>query len=117
MIGFFFLMKISTWNVNSIRARIDNVKEYLKLNSPDIVLLQEIKTEEFNYPFEEIKKLGYTSYVSGQKSYNGVAILSKKKLNSVTNILNGDRVKQARIISANTKIEKKNVLSPTFVVR
>ena len=102
-------MKISTWNVNSIRARIDNVKEYLKLNSPDIVLLQEIKTEEFNYPFEEIKKLGYTSYVSGQKSYNGVAILSKKKLNSVTNILNGDRVKQARIISANTKIEKKNV--------
>ena len=97
-------MKIITWNVNSIRARIEILKDYLKLNSPDLVLLQEIKTEEVNYPFNEIKKLGYISYVSGQKSYNGVSILSKKKLNSVKKILSGDKIKQARIITAKTKI-------------
>jgi len=45
-------MKIVTWNVNSIRARIDNIKEYLKSSSPDIAMLQEIKTEEHSYPFE-----------------------------------------------------------------
>ena len=102
-------MKIITWNVNSIRARIEILKDYLKLNSPDLVLLQEIKTEEVNYPFNEIKKLGYISYVSGQKSYNGVSILSKKKLNSVKKILSGDKIKQARIITAKTKIKNNNI--------
>ena len=52
-------MKISSWNVNSIRARIDNVKEYLNSSSPDLVLLQEIKTKEETYPFDELRKLGY----------------------------------------------------------
>ena len=102
-------MKISTWNVNSIRARIDNIKIYLKKSSPDIVLLQEIKTEEKNYPFDELNKLGYISYVNGQKSYNGVSILSKKKLNEIDKILSGDKIKQSRIISAKTKIGKKNI--------
>ena len=68
-------MKISTWNVNSIRARIDNVKRYIEYSSPDILLLQEIKTEEQNFPFIDLKELGYVSYVNGQKSYNGVSIL------------------------------------------
>ena len=72
-------MKITSWNVNSIRARIDNIKAYLKSNSPDIALFQEIKTEEHSYPLDEIKKLGYISYINGQKSYNGVSNLSKKK--------------------------------------
>ena len=76
-------MKISTWNVNSIRARIENIKKYLKVSAPDIVLLQEIKTEECNYPFSDIKELGYTSYVNGQKSYNGVAILSKHTIQDI----------------------------------
>jgi exodeoxyribonuclease III len=71
-------MIISTWNVNSVRARIENVKKYIKSSSPDILLLQEIKTEEKNYPFDDFKNLGYESYVNGQKSYNGVSILSKK---------------------------------------
>ena len=57
-------MKISSWNVNSIRARIENIKKYLQTNSPDLVLFQEIKTEEKNFPFDEIKKLGYESYVN-----------------------------------------------------
>ena len=110
-------MKISTWNVNSIRARIDNIKKYLKSSSPDIVLLQEIKTEEQNYPFEVIKKLGYISYVKGQKSYNGVSILSKKKLNEITTDLPGDKTKQSRFISTrikikNTKVDLINVYVP-----
>ena len=102
-------MKIATWNVNSIRARIENIKKYLISSSPDIALFQEIKTEEHSYPFEEIDKLGYTSYVNGQKSYNGVAILSKKKLNKVNKILSGDKIKQSRLISAKIKIENKDI--------
>tara|TARA_Y100000590_G_scaffold469315_1_gene656126 strand:+ start:11386 stop:12162 length:777 start_codon:yes stop_codon:yes gene_type:complete len=98
-------MKISSWNVNSIRARIDNVKEYLNSSSPDLVLLQEIKTKEETYPFDELRKLGYISYVNGQKSYNGVSILSKKKIEILEKNLPGDKIKQSRIIS--TKIKNK----------
>ena len=77
-------MKISSWNVNSVRARIINVLEYLKKDSPDILLIQEIKTEDKNFPYNEFKKINYNSYVYGQKSYNGVAILSKKKLDDIS---------------------------------
>ena len=72
-------MKISSWNVNSVRARITNVLNYLKTSKPDILLIQEIKTEEKNFPFNVFKNLGYASHVFGQKSYNGVAFLSKVK--------------------------------------
>ena len=102
-------MKIVTWNVNSIRARIDNIKKYLKFSSPDIALFQEIKTEERSYPFDEIDKLGYTSYVNGQKSYNGVSILSKKKLKEINKILPGDKIKQSRLISAKIKIKNQDI--------
>ena len=84
-------MIISSWNVNSVRARINNIKEYLKKSSPNIVMMQEIKTEEKNYPFDEFKSLKYESYVFGQKSYNGVAFISKGKLNNIKqNILNSN---------------------------
>ena len=102
-------MKISTWNVNSVRARIDNIKKYLEKNSPDIVFLQEIKTQEESYPFTEFNNMGYMSYVNGQKSYNGVSILSKKKIEEIDNNLQGDKVKQARIITGSIKLDKKNV--------
>ena len=72
-------MKISSWNVNSVRARIINILEYIKGSGPDILLIQEIKTEEKSFPFIDFKNLGYESYVFGQKSYNGVAFLSKVK--------------------------------------
>ena len=52
-------MIVSSWNVNSVRARLENIKEYLKKFSPDIVLIQEIKTEDKTYPYDEIKSLGY----------------------------------------------------------
>ena len=73
-------MIISSWNVNSVRARIENIKEYLKKFSPDIMMMQEIKTLDQTYPYDDIKSLKYENYVFGQKSYNGVAIVSKKKL-------------------------------------
>ena len=72
-------MIISSWNVNSVRARIINIQEYLKKFSPDILMMQEIKTQEETFPFDDITKLKYESHVYGQKSYNGVAIISKKK--------------------------------------
>ena len=56
-------MKISSWNVNSVRARIINIVNYIKYSKPDILMLQEIKTEEKNFPFTDFKTLGYDSYV------------------------------------------------------
>ena len=102
-------MIISSWNVNSIRARIENVKNYLNKFSPDIVFVQEIKTEDKTFPYDEIKSLGYESYVFGQKSYNGVAILSKKKLLNVKNDIIKDKNKQSRIITADLKYRNKTV--------
>ena len=102
-------MIISSWNVNSVRARIENIKDYLKKNSPDILVMQEIKTEDKNFPFEDFKKLSYESYVFGQKSYNGVAILAKKKLTNININLIKDKLKQSRIISAELQFKKKNV--------
>ena len=102
-------MKISTWNVNSVRARIENIKKYVESSSPDILLLQEIKTEEKNFPFIDLKELGYISYVNGQKSYNGVSILSKKRLKEIYTDLPGDKIKQSRFISTKIKIKNNEI--------
>ncbi len=100
-------MLISSWNVNSVRARIKNILEYLTSSKPDILMMQEIKTEEKNFPFDEFKKKFYDSYVWGQKSYNGVAILSKIKIQNIENSLVADELKQARIISGEIALKKK----------
>ena len=100
-------MLISSWNVNSVRARILNITEYLKKFSPDILMIQEIKTEDKNYPYEEIKSLNYNSYVFGQKAYNGVAILSKEKISNLKNDIINDKKKQSRIIKAEFNFKKK----------
>ena len=84
-------MKIATWNVNSIKARMPNVLDWLAEATPDVVLLQEIKTVEENFPAMEIEELGYNCAVHGQKSYNGVAILSKHPLSEVSMGLAGDK--------------------------
>jgi len=102
-------MIISSWNVNSVRARIENIKEYLKKFSPDIVMIQEIKTEDINFPYDEFKTFEYESHVFGQKSYNGVAILSKNRLQNIRTDLIKDRLKQSRIISAEITHKKKNI--------
>ena len=104
-------MIISSWNVNSVRARIENIKEYLKNFSPDLLMMQEIKTQNETFPYTDFASLKYESYVFGQKSYNGVAILSKHNLKNIrTNLIN-DKLKQSRIISAEIIYKKKKYSS------
>ena len=94
-------LKIATWNVNSIKARLPNVLEWLEEAKPDVALLQEIKTVDENFPLMEIEERGYNCAVYGQKSYNGVAILSKHPLSDVTTGLPGDEDDdQARYVEA-----------------
>ena len=102
-------MKIISWNVNSVRARIENIKSYIKDSSPDILLLQEIKTQNENFPNDEFKQLGYFSYIFGQKSYNGVAIVSKLKLENVNTNFIKDDLNQSRIITSELIFKKKKI--------
>ena len=102
-------MKIVSWNVNSVRARILNILDYLEKYKPDILFLQEIKTEEINFPSDEFKKIGYDSYVFGQKSYNGVAFLSKIKIKNINLNFIKDELKQSRIIVGDIELDKKKI--------
>ena len=92
-------MKIISWNVNSVRARINNIKNYIDESSPDILFLQEIKNQNENFPTNEFNEIGFKSYVYGQKSYNGVAILTKHELKNVDTNFISDDLKQYRIIT------------------
>ena len=83
-------MRVATWNVNSIRLRAENLAAWLKSNDPDIVCLQETKCLDDAFPREEFESLGYNVAVHGQKTFNGVAVLSKLPLEEVTPGLPGD---------------------------
>ncbi len=83
-------MKIATWNINGIKARLVNLERWLKEASPDIACLQEIKSIDENFPSEVFEALGYNVAVHGQKSFNGVAILSKKPFDEVRKGLPGN---------------------------
>ncbi len=76
-------MKICSFNVNSVRARIENIIEWLKDKNPDIVLFQELKCQDEQFPSEFFEELGYNIETFGQKSWNGVAILSKFPIEDV----------------------------------
>ncbi|MBR6675332.1 MAG: endonuclease/exonuclease/phosphatase family protein, partial [Alphaproteobacteria bacterium] len=93
-------MKIVSWNVASVRARMEPLSRFLSEYAPDIVLLQEIKATDETFPFFDFQLAGYTSVICGQKSYNGVAILSKLPLKNVkTNLPDLDlNPPQARFI-------------------
>ena len=106
---FFSLMKIISWNVNSVRARINNISNYIKEIKPDILLLQEIKTQDENFPYNEFKNLGYLSYVYGQKSYNGVAIISKIEVKNISKNFIKDSLNQSRIITGEIQVKKKKI--------
>lgn len=94
-------MRISTWNVNSIKSRLHQFLPWLRETAPDIVLLQELKCTTDTFPAMEIEELGYNLAVHGQKTYNGVAILSKFPLDDVITVLPGDDSDdQARYIEA-----------------
>ena len=83
-------MKIVTWNINGVRARIDNLLHWLREANPDIVCLQEIKTLDEGFPRLEVEALGYHVETLGQKGFNGVAILSKLRFDEVNRGLPGD---------------------------
>ena len=102
-------MKIVSWNVNSVRARIINVLDYIRLEKPEILFLQEIKTENVNFPFEEFKKEGYESFVFGQKSYNGVAFLSKIKIDNINLNFIKDDLNPSRVIAGGVEVKKKKI--------
>jgi len=94
-------MKIATWNVNSVRARLDAVLAWLKEAEPDVACLQEIKCTDDNFPREAFESAGYNCAVHGQKSYNGVAILSRHPMEDVTPRLpGGDDDDHARYLEA-----------------
>ena len=94
-------MKIATFNINGVKARINALTDWLKESAPDVALLQEIKSVDEGFPREVIEDLGYTVETHGQKGFNGVAILSKLPLEDVSRGLPGDDTdEQARWIEA-----------------
>jgi exodeoxyribonuclease III len=94
-------MRIATWNVNSIKAHFDNVMAWTKAEKPDVLCFQEIKCEDPNFPAAAFEELGYQCSVHGQKTYNGVALLSLSPMENVIRGLAGDDTdEQARFIQA-----------------
>ena len=94
-------MRIAIWNVNSIKARLPRVLEWLQDAAPDAVMLQELKCQDADFPALEVEALGYNVAVHGQKTYNGVAILAKQPIEDVQVGLAGDPADdQARYIEA-----------------
>ena len=101
-------MKIVSWNVNSINARIEHLIKFIKKDNSDIYLIQELKCINDLFPFQQIENLGYYCYVNGQKAWNGVAILSKIKLKIInTKIPTYIKDIQARYLE--TEIQIKNI--------
>ena len=92
-------MKIASWNVNGIRARIEHVTAWIKSNQPDVLALQETKVMDDMFPFEAFTSLGYEAMIYGQKSYNGVALLSKKSPKECTRGIDDFVDEQTRVIS------------------
>ncbi|NBX67061.1 MAG: exodeoxyribonuclease III [Proteobacteria bacterium] len=90
-------MKIGSWNVNSVRQRLPNLLTYLESAKPDVLCLQELKCQDEQFPVMEIKAAGYEALVVGQKSYNGVAVLSKAPARMVLNTLGDDQARYLEV--------------------
>ena len=93
-------MKLATWNVNSLKVRLPQVLEFLGAHRPDVLCLQETKSEDAKFPIGEINAAGYQAVYSGQKTYNGVAILSPQMPQEVTMGIAEFEDPQKRVISA-----------------
>lgn len=93
-------MKIATWNVNSLKVRLEQVQSWLAEQQPDVLCLQETKTEDKNFPVAEIQQAGYQVVYSGQKTYNGVAILSKQAATELQYGIPGFADEQKRVLAA-----------------
>ncbi len=93
-------MRIATWNVNSVRQRLEHLLGYLKEQQPDVLCLQEIKCQDEAFPRAEIESAGYNAAVHGQKTFNGVAILSKRPVEVTLGLPGDDQDTQSRYIEA-----------------
>lgn len=93
-------MKLATWNVNSLRVRLPQVIDWLRINQPDILCLQETKLSDEDFPKNEIAAIGYQSIFVGQKTYNGVAILSKERCIDIVTAIPNFIDEQKRVVAA-----------------
>jgi exodeoxyribonuclease-3 len=93
-------MKLASWNVNSLKVRLPHLLEWLAGRAPEIVCLQEIKLEDAKFPLAEIEAAGYRCAWSGQKTYNGVAILSRAALSEAATVMPAFPDEQKRVIAA-----------------
>ena len=93
-------MKLATWNVNSLKVRLPQVLDWLAANPVDVLCLQETKQQDADFPKEELQAAGYHSIFSGQKTYNGVAILSREAARDVQMGIPGFEDEQKRVIAA-----------------
>jgi exodeoxyribonuclease-3 len=93
-------VKFATWNVNSLKVRLPQLLDWLKSQQPDVVCLQETKLQDENFPTEEIAAAGYHALYSGQKTYNGVALLSKESGHDVVDGIPGFSDPQKRVLAA-----------------
>jgi len=93
-------MKIATWNVNSLKVRLPHLLDWLAANSVDVICLQETKTEDKNFPLAEIQQAGFQVIFSGQKTYNGVAILSRAAVTDIQFGIPNFDDEQKRVVAA-----------------
>ena len=93
-------MQIATWNVNSLKVRLEQLLEWLQSDAPDVVCLQETKLDDTKFPVETIEAAGYQVVFSGQKTYNGVAIVSRRPCADVVSGIPGYADEQKRVIAA-----------------
>ncbi|MFD1733515.1 endonuclease/exonuclease/phosphatase family protein [Deinococcus malanensis] len=93
-------MKLVTWNVNSLNVRLGQVLDWLQVHQPDVLALQETKLPDDRFPVAELKALGYAAAYSGQKTYNGVALLSRMEPDAVQIGVPGLDDEQRRVVAA-----------------
>lgn len=93
-------MKLATWNVNSLNVRLPHVLDWIATEKPDVLCLQETKQEDSKFPYDALKEAGYNSVHSGQKTYNGVAILSPHAIEDVMFGIPGLNDEQKRLLTA-----------------
>lgn len=106
-------MRLATWNVNSLKVRLPHLVDWLRIASPDVVCLQETKVEDATFPVYELAVAGYQAVYSGQRGYNGVAILARGALTDVTHGMFGFADEHKRVIAANVGgIRVINVYAP-----
>ncbi len=97
---FYLIMKIATFNANSIRSRLEIICDWIRAEQPDVLCLQETKVQDREFPSDAFTDLGYLVIFKGQKAYNGVAIISRQPFNNIRLGLKGTEDEQARFISA-----------------